>query len=171
MVELVLGSVVSLWLLFGLITGITLAVIVVVAVLFSRDLNRGITTMISETIFPGFGGKRDQFLGNLEKELKRRGLIPRVPLDKEADLIYRDFFNEVKIHVTQEGTALRFGYRISAATGAVTLGVLLLIPFVIGSVALFTLAILRRNNTQLTLNEAGQAAEILSRDVQSAGRL
>jgi hypothetical protein len=164
MVELVIGSVVSLWLLFGLTTGIILAVIVLVGVLFSRDLNRGITTMISEIIFPGLGGKKELFLENLEKELRRRGLIPRIPLDKEVNLIYRDFFNEVRIYVTQEGTSLRFGYRISAASGAVTLGVILLVPFVIGSVVLFALAILRRNNTQLTLREAGQAAEILTRE-------
>jgi len=164
MIELAIGSVVSLWLLFGLSTGIILAVIVLVAILFSRDLNRGITTMISEIIFPGIGGKKDLFLENLEKELKRRGLIPRVPLDKEVNLIYRDFFNEVRIYVTQEGASLRFGYRISATSGAVTLGVILLIPFVVGSVVLFALAILRRNNTQLTLREAGHAAEILSRE-------
>jgi hypothetical protein len=164
MIGLALGSVVSLWLLFGLATGIALAVIVLVAVLFTRDLNRGITTVISETILPGLGGKRDLFLANLEKELKRRSLIPRVPLDKGAELVYRDFFNEVEIHVTQEGTDLRFGYRISVATGAVTLGVILLIPFIIGSVVLFALVILRRNNIQLTLNESGKSAEILSRD-------
>jgi hypothetical protein len=164
LIEIALGSDVSLWLLFGLTTGIILAIIVLVGVLFSRDLNRGITTMISEAIFPGLGGKRELFLGILEKELKRRGLIPRVPLDKEVDLIYRDFFNEVRIYVTQEGAGLRFGYRISATAGAVTLGVILLIPFVIGSVVLFALAILRRNNTQLTLHEAGQAAEILCRE-------
>ena len=163
MVELALGSVVSLWLLFGLATGIVLAVIVLVAVLFSRDLNRGITTIVSETIFPGLGGWKEPFLENLEKELKRRGLIPRVPLGKEADLIYRDFFNEVKVYAVQEGADLRFGYRISAAPGAVALGVILLIPFVIGSVVLFALAMLRRENTQLILNESGRAAEILSR--------
>ncbi|MDA4133965.1 MAG: hypothetical protein OK441_00135 [Thaumarchaeota archaeon] len=164
MVELVLGSVVSLWLLFGLVTGIILAVIVLVGVLFSRDLNRGITTTISEVILSGLGDKKDVFLANLEKELKRRGLIPRVPLAKEADLIYRDFFNEVRIYAVQEGTALRFGYRISATSIAVTLGVILLIPFVVGSVVLFALAILRRNNTQMTLREAGQSAELLTRE-------
>ena len=168
MLELALGSVVSLWLLFGLATGITLAVIVLVAVLFSRDLNRGIMTMISETIFPGIGPKKELFLANLEKELKRRGLIPRLPLDKDANLVYRDFFNEVKIYVAEEGTGLRFGYRISAATGAVALGVILLIPFVIGSVVLFALALLRRNNIQLTLNEAGTSADVLSRAAQTA---
>jgi hypothetical protein len=160
--ELVLGSVVSLWLLFGLTTGIILAVIVLVAVLFSRDLNRGITTMISETILAGLGGKKEVFLANLERELKRRGLIPRVPLNKEADLVYRDFFNEVKVNVSEEGTNLRFGYRISAATGALVLGVILLIPFVVGSAVLFALALLRRNNVQLTLDEAGRSAVALS---------
>jgi hypothetical protein len=165
-VELALGSVVSLWLLFGLATGIVLAVIVLVAVLFTRDLNRGITTIVSETIFQGIGEKKALFLGNLEKELKRRGLIPRVPLDKETDLIYRDFFNEVKVYVTQEGKDLRFGYRISAATGAVALGVILLIPFVIGSIVLFALAVLRRTNTQLILDESGRSAEILSEELQ-----
>lgn len=162
MVEIALGSVVSLWLLFGLATGIILAIIVLVTVLFSRDLNRGITTTISEVILTGLGDRKESFLANLEKELKRRGLIPRVPLEKEADLIYRDFFNEVRIYATQEGTALRFGFRTSATSSAVTLGVILLIPFVVGSVVLFALAILRRNNTQTTLREAGQAAELLT---------
>ena len=166
MIELALGSVVSIWLLFGFATGIVLALIVLVAVLFTRDLNRGITTIVSETIFPGIGEKKALFLGNLEKELKRRGLIPRVPLDKETDLIYRDFFNEVKVYATQEGKDLRFGYRISAATGAVALGVILLIPFVIGSVVLFALAVLRRTNTQLILNESGRAAETLSGEIR-----
>lgn len=159
---LVLGSVVSLWLLFGLTTGIILAVIVLVAVVFSRDLNSGITTMISETILVGLGARKELFLGNLERELKRRGLIPRVPLNKEADLVYRDFFDEVKINVSEEGPNLRFGYRISAATGALVLGVILLIPFVVGSAVLFALAMLRRNSIQLTLNEAGQSAVVLS---------
>lgn len=159
---LVLGSVVSLWLLFGLTTGIILAVIVLVAVVFSRDLNSGITTMISETILVGLGARKELFLGNLERELKRRGLIPRVPLNKEADLVYRDFFDEVKINVSEEGPNLRFGYRISAATGALVLGVILLIPFVVGSAVLFALAMLRRNSIQLALNEAGQSAGVLS---------
>ena len=145
-------------------SGITLAVIVVIAVLFSRDLNRGVTTIVSETWLPGLGEKREQFLGNLEKELKRRGLIPRVPLNKEADLIYRDFFNEVKIQVAQEGTGLRFSYRVSAANGAVALGVILLVPLVVGSVVLFGLAILRRNNILLTLNESGRVADLLCRE-------
>jgi hypothetical protein len=162
MIELALGSVVSLWLLFGLMTGITLSVIVLLAVLFSRDLNRGVTTLVSERLFPGLGMKTDSFLANLEKELKRRGVIPRVPLDKGADLVYRDFFNEVKIQVTQDGTSLRFGYRISASMGAVVLGVILLIPFVVGSAVLFALAVLRRDNLRMTLNEAGRVAEILS---------
>jgi hypothetical protein len=168
--ELALGSVVSLWLLFGLTTGIILAVIVLVAVLFSRDLNRGITTMISETLLAGLGGKKGLFLGNLERELKRRGLIPRVPLNREADLVYRDFFNEVKVNVSEEGPNLRFGYRISAATGALVLGVLLLIPFAVGSVVLFALALLRRNSIQLTLNEAGQSAVVLSSGVPSGAK-
>ena len=168
MLEFALGSVVSLWLLFGLATGIILAVIVLVAVLFSRDLNRGITTMISETVMSGLAGKKELYLGNLEKELKRRGLIPRVPLNKEADLVYRDFFNEVRIQVAEEGPWLRFSYRISAATGAVALGVILLIPFVVGSVVLFALALLRRNNIQMTLTEAGRSAETVSKDAGNA---
>ncbi|MGA2663538.1 MAG: hypothetical protein ABSF83_01150 [Nitrososphaerales archaeon] len=164
MVELALGSIVSLWLLFGLATGIILAVIVAVGVLFSRDLNRGITTTISEVVFPGLGGSKGVFLGNLEKELKRRGLIPRVPLGRDGDLVYRDFFNEIQIQVTQDGAFLRFGYRTSATPSAVALGVILLIPFVVGSVVLFALAILRRNNTQTTLREAGEAAAMISRE-------
>lgn len=158
-----LGSIVSLWLLFGVATGIALAVIVLVGVIFSRDLNRGITTSISETIFEGLGNSKGLFLSNFETELKQRGLVPRVPLEKGADLIYRDFFDEVRMHVIQEGRNLRVGYRISATTGAVALGVVLLIPFVIGSVVLFGLAILRRSNTQRTIDEASASAAILTR--------
>ena len=161
MLELELGSVVSLWLLFGIATGIILAIIVLVGVIFSRDLNRGITTSISETIFEGAWDKKDVFLANFEKELKRRGLVPRVPLEKNVDLIYRDFFNEVRIYVTQEGPNLRLGYRMSATPGAIALGVILLIPFVIGSIVLF--AILRRMNTQHVIEQAGLSAAILSR--------
>ena len=159
-----LGSIVSLWLLFGVATGIALAVIVLVGVIFSRDLNRGITTSISEAIFENLGNSKDLFLSNLESELKRRGLIPRVPLEKNMDLIYRDFFNEVRIYVTPEGHNLRLSYRISATTEAVALGVVLLIPFVIGSVVLFGLAIMRRSNTQHTIEEAGVSAAILTRN-------
>jgi hypothetical protein len=163
LLELELGSVVSLWLLFGIATGIILAIIVLVGVIFSRDLNRGITTSISETIFEGAWDKKDVFLANFEKELKRRGLVPRVPLEKNVDLIYRDFFNEVRIYVTQEGPNLRLGYRMSATPGAIALGVILLIPFVIGSIVLFALAILRRMNTQHVIEQAGLSAAILSR--------
>jgi uncharacterized integral membrane protein len=80
-----------------------------------------------------------------------------------VDLIYRDFFNEVRIYITQEGPNLRLGYRISATTGTITLGVILLIPFVIGSIILFALAILRRTNTKETIDEAGRSASILCR--------
>ena len=163
MLELSLGSVVSLWLLFGLVTGIALAIIVLVGVIFSRDLNRGITTSITETIFEGMGDRREVFLSNFEKELKRGGLIPRIPLEKNVDLIYRDFFNEVRICVAPEGQHLRLGYRISATTEAVALGVILLIPLVIGSFVLFALAIMRRTNTQHTIDQAAQSAAILSR--------
>lgn len=156
------GSVVSLWLLFGLATGIILAIIVLVGVIFSRDLNRGITTSINESLYPGMPGKKDQFLSNLEKELKRRGLIPRVPLEKNVDLIYRDFFNEVRVYVTQENSNIRMGYRISATSWAIALGVILLIPFVVGSIVLFALAIMRRMSIQHMLEEAGKSAAILS---------
>jgi hypothetical protein len=160
---LVLGSIVSLWLLFGFTTGIVLAIIVLVGVIFSRDLNRGITTSIREKIFQDLPGKKEVFLGELEKELKRRGLVPKVPLEKNVDLIYRDFFNEVRIYVSQEESNVRLGYRISATPGAIALGVLLLIPFVVGSIVLFALAILKRTNTQQTIDEAGLSAAILSR--------
>ena len=164
MLSLALGSIVSLWLFFGFATGIVLAIIVLVGVVFSRDLNRGITTTIKEVIFEGEGGKKEIFLSILEKELKRRGLIPRVPLEKNIDLIYRDFFNEVRIYVSPEGPNLRLGYRISATSGAIALGVLLLIPFVVGSIVLFALAILKRTNTQQTIDEAGLSAAILTRN-------
>lgn len=163
MLELALGSVVSLWLLFGIVTGIAIAIIVLVGVIFSRDLNRGITTSISESVLEGMGTKKEAFLPIFERELKRRGLIPRVPLEKNIDLIYRDFFNEVRIYVTPEGQNLRLSYRISATTEAVLLGVILLIPLVIGSFVLFALAILRRTNTQNTIDQAGQSAAILTR--------
>jgi hypothetical protein len=161
---LALGSIVSLWLFFGLATGIVLAIIVLVGVIFSRDLNRGVTTSIRETIYEGLGGKKEVFLSNLEKELKRRGVVPRVPLEKNVDLIYRDFLNEVRIYVLPEGPNLRLGYRISATAGAIVLGVLLLIPFVVGSIVLFALAVLKRTHTQQMVDEAGHSAAILSRN-------
>ena len=164
MLSLALGSIVSLWFSFGFATGIILAIIVLVGVIFSRDLNRGITTSINETIFEGAGDKKEAFLSDFEKELQRRGLVPKVPLEKNVDLIYRDFFNEVRMYVTQEGPNLRLGYRISATKGAITLGVILLIPFVIGSIVLFALALLRRTNTKETIEEAGWSAAILCRN-------
>jgi hypothetical protein len=163
MLGLAVGSIVSLWLLFGVATGIALAVIVLVGVIFSRDLNRGVTTSISETIFEGLGDRKETFLSEVEKELKRRGLVPRVPLEKNVDLIYRDFFNEVRIYVTPEGRNLRLSYRISATTGAIVLGVLLLIPFVVGSIVLFSLSVLRRSNTQHTIDQSGVSAATLCR--------
>ncbi len=163
MLGLAIGSVVSLWLLFGVATGIALAVIVLLGVIFSRDLSRGITTAISETIFEGIGDRKVAFLSELEKELKRRGLVPRVPLEKNVDLIYRDFFSEVRIYVIPEGRNLRLSYRISATTEAVALGVLLLIPFVVGSIVLFSLATLRRTSTQHTIDQAGVSAATLCR--------
>lgn len=157
------GSIVSLWLLFGVATGIALAVIVLVGVIFSRDLNRGITTSISEALLEGLGDRKDSFLTEFEKELKRRGMVPRIPLEKNIDLIYRDFFNEVRINVIPEGKNLRLSYRISASTGAIVLGIVLLIPFVVGSIVLFALAIMRRTSTQHTIDEAAASAVILCR--------
>lgn len=79
----------------------------------------------------------------------------------ESDLIYHNFLNEAKIYATSEGKHLRYGYRISSTNEAVVLGVLLLIPFVIGSVVVFTLALLRRSSTSHALLEAGQSAAVL----------
>lgn len=158
----VLAPAYSLLLLFGLFTGIILAIVVLLGVVFSRDLKRGITTTINETLLEGLGDRKEMFLGNLEKELVRRAIIPRKPLNAESDLIYRDFFNEVRIYATQEGKHLRYGYRISSTDEAIALGVILLIPFVIGSVMVFTLALLRRSSTARSMFEAGQAATLLS---------
>lgn len=160
---LALGSAVSLWLLFGLLTGIILALIVLLGVIFSRDLKRGITTTINESLIEGIGERKTLFLGNLEKELARRGVIPRKPLNTESDLVYRDFFTEVKIYAVTEGKNLRYGYRSSSTNEAIALGVLLLIPFVVGSVVIFTLSLLRRNSTTRALSEAGQSAALLTR--------
>ena len=160
---LTVGPAVSLWLLFGLATGIILALIVLISVIFSRDLKRGITTTINETLFEGLGEKKATFLGNLEKELIRRGIIPRKPLDTASDLVYRDFFNEVRIYATREGGHLRYGYRSSSTNEAVALGVVLLIPFVVGSIVIFTLSLLRRNSTNRAMFEAGQSAALLTR--------
>jgi hypothetical protein len=157
------GPAVSLWLLFGLLTGIILAMIVLIGVIFSRDLKRGITTTINESLLEGLGERKGLFLGNLEKELTRRGIIPRKPLDTASDLVYRDFFNEVRIYAITEGKHLRYGYRSSSTNGAVALGVVLLIPFVVGSVVLFTLSLLRRNSTTRAMFEAGQSAAILTK--------
>jgi hypothetical protein len=160
---LAVGPAVSLWLLFGLITGIILALIVSLSVVFSRDLKRGITTTINESLFEGLGERKGLFLGNLEKELARRGVIPRKPLDTASDLVYRDFFNEVRIYAIQEGKHLRYGYRSSSTNEAVALGVVLLIPFVVGSVVIFTLSLLRRNSTTRAMFEAGQSAALLTK--------
>lgn len=160
---LAVGPAISLWLLFGLVTGIILAIIVLLSVIFSRDLKRGITTTIDETLIEGIGDRKSLFLGNLEKELTRRGIIPRKPLDTASDLVYRDFFNEVRIYATPEGKNLRYGYRSSSTNEAVALGVILLIPFVVGSIVVFTLSLLRRNSTNHAMFEAGQAAALLSR--------
>ncbi len=160
---LAVGPTVSLWLLFGLLTGIILALIVLLGVIFSRDLKRGITTTINETLFEGLGERKELFLGNLEKELTRRGVIPRKPLDKASDLVFRDFFNEVKIYATTEGKHLRYGYRSSSTSWAIAIGVLLLIPFIVGSLVVFTLSLLRRNSTTRALFEAGQSAALLTK--------
>jgi hypothetical protein len=160
---LAVGPTISTWLLFGLITGIILALIVLISVIFSRDLKRGITTTINENLLEGLGERKVLFLGNLEKELTRRGVIPRKPLDTASDLVYRDFFNEVRIYAVQEGKHLRYGYRSSSTNEAIALGVLLLIPFIIGSVVVFTLSLLRRNSTNRAMFEAGQSAAILTR--------
>lgn len=166
MLVLAIAPAYSLVILFGLFTGIILAVIVMLGVIFSRDLKRGITTTINEMLLEGLGDRKDIFLGNLEQELARRGIIPRKPLDTASDLIYRDFFNEVRIYAVPEGKDLRYGYRTSSTNEAVALGAILLIPFVIGSVVVFTFAILRRNNTTHALMEAGQSAAILSRSAE-----
>ena len=163
MLVLAIAPAYSLLLLFGLSTGIILAVIVLLSVIFSRDLRRGVTTTINESLLEGLGDKKEIFLGNLEHELARLAIIPRKPLGSGSDLIYRDFFNEVKIYATPEGKHLRYGYRISSTNIAVVLGVILLIPFVIGSVVVFTLALLRRNSTSRALAEAGRSAVLLSR--------
>jgi hypothetical protein len=168
---LTVGPEVSLWLLFGLITGIILALIVLLSVIFLRDLKRGITTTINERLIEGLGERKVMFLGNLEEELTRRGIIPRKPLDTASDLVYRDFFNEVRIYAIQEGKHLRYGYRSSSTNEAVALGVVLLVPFVLGSVVIFVLgsvvifalSFLRRNNTNRALFEAGQSAALLTK--------
>ena len=160
---LAVGPAVSLWLLFGLVTGIILALVVLLSVIFSRDLRRGITTTINESLIEGIGERKSLFLGNLEKELTRRGVIPRKPLDTASDLVYRDFFNEVRIYAIQEGKHLRYGYRTSSTNWAIALGILLLIPFVVGSVVVFTLSLLRRNSTNRAMLEAGQSAALLTK--------
>jgi len=81
------------------------------------------------------------FLGSLENELARRGIVPRKSLDKSCDLVYRS----------------------SSTNGSVALGILLLIPFVVGSVVVFTLSLLRRNSANRALFEAGQSATLLTK--------
>lgn len=157
------GPAVSLWLLFGFLTGVVLALMILLAVIFSRDLKRGITTTINESLIEGLGERKGLFLGNLEAELTRRGVIPRKPLDTASDLVYRDFFNEVRIYAIPEGKHLRYGYRSSSTNEAVALGVVLLIPLVVGSLVIVTLSLLRRNSTNRALFEAGQSAALLTK--------
>jgi hypothetical protein len=165
-----LGPTISLWLLFGFATGIFLAIIALLAVIFSRDLKRGITTTINETVYEDLGEMKGVFLANLDKELVRRGVIPRKPLERGPDLIYRDFFNEVRIYAAPEDANLRFGFRSSSTKWAICLGVILLVPFVIGSVVIFYLAFLRRESTHAALMEAGTTAAMLCRQ-KTAGSL
>jgi len=81
-------------------------------------------------------------------------------------LVYRDFFSEVRIYAVQEGRHLRYGYRSSATNEAIAIGIVFLIPFVVGSVVIFTLSILRRNSTTQAMREAGQAAALLTRTAE-----
>jgi hypothetical protein len=166
LVVLAIGSLASSWLLLGFTTGIILAMVALLGVVFSRDLKRGITTTINETLFEDLGDKKEEFMGSLEKELTRRGMVPRIPLEKGIDLIYRDFFTEVRIYASPEDAHLRFSYRISATTSAIALGILFLVPFVVGSFVVFALAILRHNNTYRTIQEASQTAALLAKDVK-----
>jgi hypothetical protein len=163
---LAIDSLASSWLLVGFTTGVIFALVALLGVVFSRDLKRGITTTINETLFEGLGDKKEEFLVSLEKELTRRGMVPRIPLEKGIDLIYRDFFTEVRIYAVPEDAHLRLSYRISATTSAIALGVIFLVPFVVGSFVVFALALLRHNNTYRTIEEASQTAVLLCRDVK-----
>ncbi len=157
------GSFFDFWFLIGLSTGTVLAIIVVLSVIFSRGMKKGITVTINERLFDGLASKRDRFLSNLETELQRRGMIARKPLEQGYDLIYRDFFNEARIYSSPEGPNLRYGYRISATNQAIALGIVLLIPFVIGAAVVVFLALLRHNNIRQSLQEAADTSAITCR--------
>ncbi len=157
------GSFFDFWFLIGLSTGTVLAIIVVLSVIFSRGMKRGITVTINERLLDGLASKRDLFLSNLEIELQRRGMIARKPLERGYDLIYRDFFNEARIYANPEGPNLRYGYRISATNQAIVLGIVLLIPFIIGAAVVVFLALLRHNNIRQSLQEAAETSAITCR--------
>ncbi len=154
------GSFVDFWFLIGLSTGTVLAMIVVLSVIFSRGMKRGITVTINERLLSGLASKRDHFLSNLGIELQRRGMIARKPLEQGYDLIYRDFFSEARIYTNPEGPNLRYGYRVSATNQAIVLGIVLLIPFIIGAAVVVFLALLRHNNIRQSLLEAGETSAI-----------
>jgi hypothetical protein len=99
----------------------------------------------------------------LEEELYRRGLLVRKPLEKDTDLIYRDFFAEVRIYLIPEYPHLRFGFRIDVAKAPLVLGVLLLVPFLVGAAILFVFASLRIAHLRESLKSAAISAALLSK--------
>ena len=144
-------------------TATILLLVLALSAVFSRGLRRGMTVTINETLFEGLAGKKDTFHSILEQELSRRGILLRKPLEKDTDFIYRDFFNEVRIYLQPVGTHLRYGYKISTTKAALTLGIILLVPFVVGAVIVFILALLRHNNLRDSLREAAESAALLCR--------
>lgn len=71
-----------------------------------------VAVSVNERLLPEIGGLRKEFLRDFAEEMRRRGLLLKVSRERGYDLIYSDFFGEVKVYVVDEGDFLRFGYRL-----------------------------------------------------------
>lgn len=158
------GSILLIWFLIGAFSGFVIAIAAILSVVASKELRAGVTVVISETLLEGLGDRKDVFLSNLQGELIRRGIIARMPLETGCDLVYRGFFNEVRISALAEGPHLRYGFRITATNRALALGIVFLALFAVAAVAVFVIALLRQNSLRSNLRESAEAAALLCRD-------
>jgi hypothetical protein len=155
-------AIVLAWLLVGLVAALVVGGVGALSLLFSRGLKRGITTSLRERHLEGLADRKVIFGSILEEELYRRGILMRRPLEKDIDLVYRDFFAEVRIYMLPEYPHLRFGFRINVARAPLILGVLLMIPFLVGSAILFVFAFLRIDYLRESIESAATSAALLS---------
>lgn len=161
----VIPSFISFWLLAGISTGTALAIILVVFLISSKGLKKGLTVVTGERLIRGLSERKGEFVSHLETELMRRGMNMRKPLEPEYDLIHRGFFNVANVYCIPEKRNLRYGYRISVTNQAIVLGILLMIPFLLGAVVVFVATVLRQYYMIRSLQEAGEGAELLTNEV------